>query len=50
MLSAGFDYPDELTVVNDHGNHFNWEPATDMPLASFVAMLATMEPSFRKVS
>src|SRR5436305_5260564 len=26
LLPAGFDYPHELLVVNDHGNHYNWEP------------------------
>jgi hypothetical protein len=32
-LPTGFDYPDELSVVNDHGNHYNWEPSIDLPLA-----------------
>jgi hypothetical protein len=49
-LPAGFDYPDELYVVNDHGNHYNWEPRVDLPLADFVALLASVEPAFRKVS
>jgi hypothetical protein len=46
----GVDYPDELSVVNDHGNHYNWEPSIDLPLADFLALLASVEPSFRKVS
>jgi len=49
-LPVGFDYPDELWVVNDHGNHFNWEPSVDMPLADFVAWLASVEPAFLQVS
>ena len=26
LLPAGYVYPDELAVVNDHGDHYNWEP------------------------
>ena len=50
FLPAGLDYPGELVVVNDHGNHYNWEPNVDMPLAAFLALLASVEPAFRKVS
>jgi hypothetical protein len=50
MLPAGFVYPDELLVVNDHGNHYNWEPNVDLPLADFIALLVSVEPAFRKVS
>ncbi len=49
-LPAGYDYPAELSVVNDHGNHFNWEPNVDMLLADFLKGLASVEPAFRKVS
>ena len=49
-LPAGFDYPDELCVINDHGNHYNWEPSVDLPLAEFLAWLASVESAFRKVS
>lgn len=49
-LPAGFDYPDELWVVNDHGDHYNWEPSVDLPLTAFLALLASVEPGFRKVS
>src|SRR6266566_2022563 len=44
LLPAGFDYPDELLVVNDHGNHYNWEPNVDLTLADFIALLGTAEP------
>ena len=50
LLPAGFEYPDDLLVVNDHGNHFNWEPNVDLPLADFIALLAAVEPAFSKVS
>ncbi len=50
LVPAGFEYPVELTVVNDHGNHFNWEPNFDMPLADFVALLASVESGFQKIS
>jgi hypothetical protein len=50
LLPAGFDYPDELLVVNDHGNHYNWEPRVDLTLADYIALLRTAEPALRKVS
>ena len=50
LLLAGFTYPDELAVVNDHGDHYNWEPNVDMTLAEFIALLESVEASFRKVS
>lgn len=49
-LPAGFDYPDELLVVNDHGNHYNWEPNVTMTLADFIALLGSTESAFQKVS
>src|SRR5262245_27729457 len=50
MLPSGYDYPAELFVVNDHGNHYNWEPSVDMTLKDFVALLESVEPAFHKVS
>lgn len=49
-LPAGSDYPDDLAILNDHGNHFNWEPNVDMTLADFLFLLANIEKDFRKVS
>jgi hypothetical protein len=49
-LPAGFDYPDELRVVNDHGNHYNWELDVDLSLLDYLALLASVETAFRKVS
>lgn len=50
LLPAGFDYPGELLVVNDHGNHYNWEPNIDLMLADYIALLTSVEGAFRKVS
>jgi hypothetical protein len=50
LLPAGFDCPEGLIVVNDHGNHYSWEPKVDLPLSAFVALLASVEPAFRRVS
>ncbi|HXQ52301.1 MAG TPA: hypothetical protein VN802_14495 [Stellaceae bacterium] len=45
-LSAGMQYPAELDVFQDHGNHWVWVPVRDMPLSDYVAALATLNPSF----
>lgn len=50
LVPASFEYPPELRVVNDHGEHYNWEPNLDMTLADFVALLAAVEPAFRRIS
>jgi hypothetical protein len=50
LLPAGFDYPADLSVVNDHGDHYSWEPNIDLPLTDFMALLASVEAAFRKVS
>jgi hypothetical protein len=50
LLPAGFDYPAELLVVNDHGNHYNWEPNVNLPLVDFIACLASVEQAFHRVS
>jgi hypothetical protein len=49
-LPQGYIYPDILYVVNDHGNHYNWEPTIDMPLSEYVVLLAEVNPYFIKVS
>ena len=50
VLPAGSEYPDEISVINDHGNHYNWEPNVDSPLSDFLALLAAVEPAFARVS
>jgi len=49
-LPRGYTYPRTLYVVNDHANHYNWEPNADMPLSEYVAILAEVNPHFIKVS
>jgi hypothetical protein len=49
-LPRGYIYPATLAVVHDHGNHYNWEPSVEMPLAEYVAFLAEVHPHFIKVS
>jgi hypothetical protein len=45
-LPAGTTYPGDLIVVNDHGNHWSWEPLKDMPLDDYKAALATVNGNF----
>ena len=49
-LPQGYAYPDTLYVVNDHGNHYSWEPRVEMPVADYVALLAAVNPHFMKMS
>ena len=49
-LPRGYTYPDTLVAVNDHGNHYNWEPSADMPFAEYVTLLAAVHPHCIKVS
>ena len=49
-LPAGYDYPAEISVINDHGNHYNWEPSVDLPLSVFIEFLESVESGFRQVS
>ena len=49
-LPRGYTYPDTPVVVNDHGNHYNWEPSADMPFAQYVTLLAAVHPHCIKVS
>jgi hypothetical protein len=45
-LPAGTPYSDELNLENDHGDHWSWEPAQDMELARFRALLETVGHEF----
>ncbi len=45
-IPAGTVYPTTLNVFNDHGQHWVWEPAQDMPLADYVSALAGMNGRF----
>lgn len=50
VLPAASEYPDEVSVINDHGDHYSWGPTFDMPLVDFVALLGTVEPAFTRIS
>jgi hypothetical protein len=45
-LPAGVLYSDELWLDNDHGNHWSWEPAQDMELTRYRALLAAVGRNF----
>jgi hypothetical protein len=45
-LPAGVLYSDELWLDNDHGNHWSWEPARDMELTRYRALLAAVGRNF----
>lgn len=40
----------ELRVVNDHGNHYLWEPGYTMPLEEYTTSLEDIGGSFYKVN
>jgi hypothetical protein len=48
-LPAGTIFPDGLRLFEDDPGHWVWEPATDMPLANYEGLLATVNPLFVKV-
>lgn len=50
ILPGGTQYPDELSVINDHGDHYSWEPNVNMPLADYMGLLGTVERVFQKTS
>ena len=50
LLPRGYTYSDTLAVVNDHGNHYNWEPRADMLLAEYITLLVEVNAHFIKVS
>jgi len=45
-LPAGGRYSDELVLNNDHGAHWSWEPAQDMELTRYRALLAAVGRNF----
>ena len=47
VLSAGYDYGPLLIVWNDHGSHWSWEPARDMPLTEYRTLLGAANGAFR---
>lgn len=48
QLPRGTTYPDELYLRGPAGQgHWTWEPAMDMPLADFRALLASVGRNFK---
>lgn len=45
-LPVGTPYDDLLIIRNDRGNHWLWEPAADMPLTDYRAMLTAVSQFF----
>jgi hypothetical protein len=45
-LPAGTEYDSRLSLIHDHGNHFTWAPAYDMPLREYIAALASISAKF----
>ena len=45
-LPAGTQYPDELILNNDHGDHWSWEPAQDMALSRYRTLLSAVARNF----
>jgi hypothetical protein len=49
-LDQGTEIPNELRVVNDHGNHWLWEPSYSMPIDIYREALRLVDKKFYKVS
>lgn len=45
-LPLGTPYPDELHLENDHDDYWSWEPARDMEVARYRALLAAVGRNF----
>ena len=50
VLEKGASYPETLKLVNDHGMHWSWESAMDMPLDDYKAALRTVGAHFKKAA
>ncbi|MGB7413674.1 MAG: hypothetical protein WA902_05655 [Thermosynechococcaceae cyanobacterium] len=49
-LDQGCVIPDELSLVNDYGTHWAWEPRYTMKLDAYKAALQSVAARFYKVS
>ena len=49
-LKEGYDYGSLLLVWNDHGSHWSWGPADDMPFEQYRASLAAAGLAFRRLA
>lgn len=49
-LDRGTEIPFELTLINDHDNHWAWEPSSIMPLEQYETALRLMGEQFYQIS
>jgi len=49
-LDQSTEIPTELTLVNDYGNHWSWEPSYTMGRDDYIAALRLIGASFYRVS
>jgi hypothetical protein len=45
-LPQGSSYSDTLHLVNNHGDHWSWEPAQDMEMSRYRALLTDVGRKF----
>ena len=45
-IPRGTAFSDRLTVRNDHGDHWNWEPTQGMEFAEYLRLLAALNGEF----
>lgn len=50
QLEEGLSIPTELRVVNDHGNHYLWEPSYTMKLEDYEIALSSIGELFYKIN
>jgi hypothetical protein len=48
-IPKGTAFSDRLTIRNDHGDHWVWEPAQAMELSDYVQLLASLNSEFIRV-
>jgi hypothetical protein len=47
LIPANTVFDDRLSLVNDHGDHWSWQPALDMELAEFARLLSVLSSAFQ---
>jgi len=50
QLEKGISIPTELRVVNDHGNHYLWEPSYTMKVEDYTIALSSIGELFYKIN
>jgi hypothetical protein len=49
-LDPGIDIPIELELINDHNNHWLWQPSMTMPIDEYKAALKQVGEFFYKIN